>query len=554
MKMQLEIVLLILIPSLVLSIISTVRHRRKALINTLKREWGASKVARSMDVDTLESIMRYWREMRNNTNTGEQVDNITWNDLDMNAIYQALNRTQSNVGEEVLYAMLREINVSDAKLIQRNRWMQALSHNENIRLALQKQLNKLGRGHDHDTFTFLNNPRASLPAHIWIYYTLAALPLVFLVLGFLRPILFAGIGVSFLLNTIVYYRTHLIWQAEYRAIRHMAAVLHCGRRLQRHPIAEMEDGFEELDTLCANMKPISRWNGLYAMQRVSDFDFLTDYFRIALQLDMISLIRIAAFIKNNTDAISRLYALVGEIDVCIAIASVRASLEKYTTPVFVNESHVNAEKFVHPLLKEPVPNDMDWQENVLITGSNASGKSTFVKALALNAILAQSVYTCWAEGFSMPRAQVMSSMAIRDNVQGGDSYFIVEIKSLKRILSALQDDKITLCFIDEILRGTNTVERIASSSSLLRYLCTQNILCIAATHDIELTQILSVYRQMHFREEITPQGMVFPYRITEGVSMTRNAIRLLEQNKFPSQVIASANEMTALFDATGKWQ
>ncbi len=70
---------------------------------------------------------------------------------------------------------------------------------------------------------------------------------------------------------------------------------------------------------------------------------------------------------------------------------------------------------------------------MLITGSNASGKSTFVKAVALNAILAQSICTCWAETFSMPRAQVMSSMALRDDVQGGDSYFIVEIKSLKRL-------------------------------------------------------------------------------------------------------------------------
>jgi DNA mismatch repair ATPase MutS len=97
------------------------------------------------------------------------------------------------------------------------------------------------------------------------------------------------------------------------------------------------------------------------------------------------------------------------------------------------------------------------------------------------------------------------------------------------------------------------VERIASSSALLRYLDGQNALCIAATHDMELTQLLSKYRQVHFREEITPQGMVFPYQVTEGVSTTRNAIRLLEQHAFPAQVVISAEAMAARFDATGKW-
>ncbi|MBE0600265.1 MAG: DNA mismatch repair protein MutS, partial [Firmicutes bacterium] len=89
----------------------------------------------------------------------------------------------------------------------------------------------------------------------------------------------------------------------------------------------------------------------------------------------------------------------------------------------------------------------------------------------------------------------------------------------------------------------NTVERIAASKALLRYTAMQNALCIAATHDIELTKLLPDYRQVHFREEITPQGMVFPYRLLEGVSDTRNAIRLLEQMGFPAEVIADADAM-----------
>ena len=164
----------------------------------------------------------------------------------------------------------------------------------------------------------------------------------------------------------------------------------------------------------------------------------------------------------------------------------------------------------HPLIREPVTNSVHWTRNLLITGSNASGKSTFTKAIALNAILAQTIMTCYASAFTLPRAQVMSSMAVRDQIQDGESYFVVEIKSLRRILSAIREERFLLCFIDEILRGTNTIERIASSAALLSYLNNQPVLCMAATHDIELTQLLSDYQQFHFREEMTENGMVFP--------------------------------------------
>jgi DNA mismatch repair ATPase MutS len=316
----------------------------------------------------------------------------------------------------------------------------------------------------------------------------------------------------------------------------------------------MEDAAHEFRKLCEKLKPIKRWNSFYAMSPTTESGFITYYLRIAFQLDMISLTQLAQFVQRNVTLVSRLYALVGEIDACIAIASVRASLTKYAVPEFVNNPQIVIDGLAHPLIGNPVRNNIEWDKNIIITGSNASGKSTFVKAIALNAIFAQSICTCWADRFSMPRAQIISSMALRDNVRGGDSYFIVEVKSLKRILNALREDRLTLCFIDEILRGTNTVERVASSISLLRYLNDQNVLCIAATHDIELTQILTMYKQHHFREEITPQGMTFSYRLLDGPCDTRNAIRLLEQMEFPPQVGVFADEMAKHFDATGKWQ
>ncbi|NLW20639.1 MAG: hypothetical protein GXY84_04605 [Clostridiales bacterium] len=130
----------------------------------------------------------------------------------------------------------------------------------------------------------------------------------------------------------------------------------------------------------------------------------------------------------------------------------------------------------------------------------------------------------------------------------------MEIKSLRRILTATMQEPLVLCFIDEILRGTNTIERIASSTSLLRYLRSQPALCMAATHDIELTQLLPDYQQFHFREEMTNTGMTFPYRLMTGPSTTRNAIRLLAQLDFPDRVVAGADALAAGFANSGAWE
>ena len=209
-------------------------------------------------------------------------------------------------------------------------------------------------------------------------------------------------------------------------------------------------------------------------------------------------------------------------------------------PLFHEALSVQAKDVVHPLLEHPVPNSYDWDRCTLVTGSNASGKSTFTRAMALNCILAQTIGWCTAGSFALPRCRVMTSMALRDNLMGGESYFVVEIRSLKRILDALTDTLPTLCVSDEILRGTNTVERIAASAALLRYVQGRNCLVMAATHDQELTHLLKNYAQVHFREELTEQGMHFSYRLMQGPADTRNAIALLRQMGFPEQVLQEA--------------
>jgi DNA mismatch repair ATPase MutS len=145
-------------------------------------------------------------------------------------------------------------------------------------------------------------------------------------------------------------------------------------------------------------------------------------------------------------------------------------------------------------------------------------------------------------------------MALRDNLLSKESYYIVEIKSLKRILDRVNNEVPTLCFIDEVLRGTNTLERIAASSRILSSLSKKNTLVFAATHDIELTQILeNEYSNYHFQERIEDNEILFDYKLYKGKAISKNAIKLLNMMGYPKEIIVSAENAAEEFLTKGEW-
>lgn len=215
---------------------------------------------------------------------------------------------------------------------------------------------------------------------------------------------------------------------------------------------------------------------------------------------------------------------------------------------------MDAGSIVHPLLENAVANCVNAQGPLLITGSNASGKSTFLKTCALCALLAQSICTCPAANYRASAFRILSSTALSDDLFSGESYYIVEIKSLKRIISASGSGPL-LCVIDEVLRGTNTVERIAASCEVLSALACSGALCIAATHDIELCSLLSEsYEMYHFEETVEDEGVFFDYRLRRGMATTRNAINLLHMLGFDDSIVAGAHERANRYLETGVWQ
>ncbi len=131
----------------------------------------------------------------------------------------------------------------------------------------------------------------------------------------------------------------------------------------------------------------------------------------------------------------------------------------------------------------------------------------------------------------------------------------MEVKSLKRILEASREKTPLLCVIDEVLRGTNTTERIAASESVLAALRRANVLCLAATHDTELTYLLEdLYTNYHFEEQITAQSISFPYRLEQGRQEERMRLRCLEIWELMKKIVKQAERRAAEFETTGSWE
>ena len=162
----------------------------------------------------------------------------------------------------------------------------------------------------------------------------------------------------------------------------------------------------------------------------------------------------------------------------------------------------------------------------------------------------------WAKRLGLPHVIVENSVeTILNALESATQLRIVEIRSLKRILDAAGERRTpVLCFVDEVLRGTNTVERIAAATQILIRLAESGTLGFAATHDIEMTELLKeYYDNYHFEEVIRDGDILFPYQLLPGKASTRNAIRLLQMMGYEEQIIKKASGQAENFLKTGKW-
>lgn len=534
------------------------KKKKKDFVLWLRENYGVLPEREEYRPEEFAKISRYYETHKTE---GFFIDDITWNDLGMDSIFRQMNYTYSAAGEEYLYYLLRTPMQDTETITELEKHVNYFMNHKEMRVEYQSFFARLGKTGKYSIYDYLEHLDILGERNSKKHY-LANLAILLSV-----GIMFLSVQIGIILlviavcnNIISYFKEKNDIDPYITSFGYILRLIRSAREIGRLPA---EVFVKELDELRQCVKKMGKFtSGSYIIMSPSrmsassnPLEVILDYFRMIFHLDLIKFNQMLQEVKKNSRIIDRMITLTGYMETVIAIGAYRASGKSYCIPVFHNANELHIENMYHPLIENPVKNSISTKKGVLLTGSNASGKSTFLKTVAINAILAQTVHTCMADSYSGNLYRIMSSMALRDDLMGGDSYYIVEIKSLKRILaSASESGCKVLCFVDEVLRGTNTVERIAASTQILKSLAGSEVVCFAATHDIELTHLLKKdYNNYHFEEEILEGDIVFNYKLQKGRASTRNAIKLLSIMGYDEDIIRKAERLAEGFLEKGTW-
>lgn len=487
----------------------------------------------------------------------KMIDDITWNDLDMDSLFMSINHTWSFAGEDYLYYLLHVPQIDPEEWKAQEEMIDYYQTHEKERTEMQLEFARVGKNHASSVYTYIMdsiNLNTKVPPLHYLSFILFIFSVVCTILdpkqglGLLVFVMFA--------NIMAYFYKRKKLESSMQALQYFKRLMESARRITKKNLIASPHYH---DRVMRDYKKLKRLMGASAYFGPANWDspslteMFLDYIRLITHVDSIFFYHCMKRMSQNIDTVEELFTTMGFLESLLAVGSLREALPYWCRPRFTEESGLDIKDAYHPSLTEPVPNSIKTSKGILITGSNASGKSTFLKTAAMNAILAQSLHTCAAKEYRGSWFHIFSSMALKDSLYKGESYYIAEIKALKRVMEPVEEQAV-LCFVDEVLRGTNTVERIAASTQVLKEFHKKGILCFAATHDIELTYLLEdEYENYHFQEQVADGEIVFDYLLYEGRASSRNAIQLLGILGYDQEIIDGAKAMVDGFLATGKW-
>lgn len=458
------------------------------------------------------------------------VDDETWNDLDIGRLLEKMNYTFTTIGTENLYAALRnaqEHNNIDEELLLK------IKRDEEFRKDVSYRLAKLGRSGNSNTSKFMYE---FMPVKKYnpLFILLSFMPIIGVLLFFINPyisllLILGGFGLNAYFSHKHKGSTGLDYGDIFYAINIIVTAGNLNSRFNSKGLKRLSF----ISPLFVNDDSAGEMNMAVQIFAAFKLMFLIDY----------HLYHAAhGTLNKNYDLYKAGWRYTADLDMHYSLAMWREMLPYYTVPSAEN-TPLKTEGLYHPLVSDAVDNELNFTNDILLTGSNAAGKSTFMKALGVNVITSNGLNTSTSTVFNYTPGKVISAMEITDSVIEGDSYFISEVKSLKRIVDEIEEfDGTVYCIIDEIFKGTNTIERLAAGESFLRYLHEQeNVNLIAATHDMELTDLLDGELDFyHFSETLIEDDIEFDYKIKDGIATSSNAIELLRLYGFPEAVYKKA--------------
>lgn len=512
--------------------------KKKKILTIIRASWG-KELIRKRD---FASISRYYH--LSNRDQADIVDDVTWSDLDLDDFFAKIDRCITPVGSQYLFYQLhryeKDIDILDLKYNQ----YQIFLKNSDLREKIQCVLKKLDI---HNAFhlpdlIFRDLPKR--PKWYFLIYFLSAASLLSLISIFFYPVMFWVALLIIIINLITehYWGTRVLGFTVDLAT--LSVLLKIGNQL---PKLKTDINIHQIEQLKAHRKFIRillnkiGWLTIDKSRLDELSASLIEYLNHFCLFHLIAFFRSITFIKENQIQIKSIYDSVASLDSSISVSSYLFEFEKYCKPHFNSSAQFQFNEVIHPLIDNCVPNSILLnKKSSLITGSNMAGKTTFIKTLAINTILAQTLYFVMAKNANLPQLMVRSSIKGADDINEHKSYYYKEIEAILEFLRLSTNSEKYLFVIDEIFRGTNTIERISAATSVLKYMGMKNYIFVT-THDIELQELLSgIYEMYHFSEQVSDGNHYFDYKLKPGPCTNRNAIKLLEIKGYPNEIVEAA--------------
>ena len=500
----------------------------------LRTKWG-----RRGDNDGW-SASRYFDLIRDRS-TSPHVDDKTWEDLEFPKLFSEIDSTETEVGGQVLYRKLREYVGERSELVKRYSTYRTLRSDASLRESIQLRLAPLRANSCADIADFVfgqppERPKYHIYIQGWSVFSIAAL------VGVFAAVIPVAIWFGVVAVNLV-----IIFSGNFQMFRDMETIKNCHRLLlvadNLASIARITEDIPQLQILANETSQrataekaiqLSNFQGNELIQMV------TVWLNIAFLFELVAYFRTVERFAKVRSELASTFELVGSLDADVAIASYIEFLPHHCQPELVDYQLIDIDCGYHPLIENPVKNSIRLAErSALITGSNMAGKTTFIKMVGINIILARTVGFCLAQRATIPSSVLMGSIRGEQSVESGKSHYFTQIAAIHSFIESAKQGTCTVFVIDELLSGTNTVERLAASRAVLESLC-RHAQVLVTTHDIELQSVLAEnYDLFHFQEDPDVEGY-FDYQLRQGPTTTRNAIRLLKRLGFPDDVVTSA--------------
>jgi hypothetical protein len=467
-------------------------------------------------------------------------------------LFSYVDRCSSKAGQQYLFKKLHSAEAHLNKLAGLEKKIEKVAVDIDARYEIQAQLGRLKHPNAYYIPELFNKNHKSVFHPLAAIYIRIAWVLVFAFVYLLivthNQFFLLGLFSLVITNLLIHVNTKQRIFKYTRSIPQYLILNRIGQWLLKRGYIDADD---DIKRSFKNSEALSKTLSLLNFQNIATIDptdivyLLTEWLNIGLLIEPLSFLKSLKKIDKYVDDIQVLYRQVAEVDVAISIQSFRDGLPFYSIPLWDKKNiSFEAEALFHPLVENCVPNsiNIDTYRGVLITGSNMSGKTTFIRAIACNVLLAQTLNTACAKSYRAPVLQVLTSIAVSDNLQAHKSYFQAEAISILDIITRSDNSSLSsLIIIDEIFKGTNTIERIAAAKAVLSHLTIRNNFVFVSTHDLELAEMLcNEYAIYSFAEYIDGDELSFDYQLRPGLLKKQNGIAVLDFLKYPKSIVYEA--------------